>query len=192
MIAGPILFLDLATRTGFCSGRRGDKCPRSGSVLLKKPGEHRRIATSNLMAWLEHEFSTNGLPALIATEAPLRLAGFKNQSNSEANVRFQHELQGVVGLVSWRYSLPIPVEANVDSIRKLFMGYARTGRREDTKAAVIRRAQMLGLMPKDSTDDNRADSIAGWEFVCANYAGRIPSELVLFEGRARKARPARA
>lgn len=191
-ITGPILALDLATRTGFCVGLPGDKKPRSGSVVLKQTGEHRRIAFSNFNSWLDDEFRVV-YPSLIVVEDILPLQAFKRVRSSTDNIRLQYGLHAIVEAVSWRYGLRIPVAVNPATVRKHFLGVNNMGDRIATKAAVIRRAQVLGFMPSDSFDDNRGDAISLWDYAVAHFAGRVPDELVMFEsGRASKARRARA
>lgn len=169
---GPIFALDLGVRTGFAVG--ADAPARSGFVLLKSDQEPPRAALGNMIAWLNQEW-TKARPALVVKEAPLPLQGFKNAYNAEATVVLTYKLHGIVEAMSHRFAIPLR-EAHPATIRKHFIGIGRTGKRQDTKAAVIRRCQLLGYMPKECFDADRADAIAIWSF----FAAITPSKLYLF------------
>ena len=177
-LSGPILAIDAATRSGFCVGLPNDK-PRSGSVVLKKPGEHRRIAFENFHAWISDEFQKY-IPALIVVEDILPLQAFKRVHSSTDNIRLQYGLHSIIEMMSWRHGLRIPLAVNPATVRKHFLGRSNMGDRAATKAAVVRRAQALGYIPKDCFDHDRSDAVSLWDFAMATHAGRIPSELVMF------------
>jgi len=179
-----IFALDLATKSGFAYGLPG-AVPRSGSVILKKPNEGRAVAFANLIAFLAAEW-TIARPALVVKEAALALEAFKTLGMSEANVRLQYGLHSIVEGMAVRFKVPIglnPATGNdpTDSVvRKHFIGTGRVGTRDETKAAVVTRCQLLGLMPRDSHDDNRGDAIATWDWACAHLARRPATAFAFF------------
>lgn len=176
-LIGSIFCLDLAQRCGFAAGPVGD-IPRSGAVLLKKPGEHRAIALGNLIAWMNTEWSRER-PALVVKEAPLPLQAYRDRGNSEAAVLMAYGLHGVVEAMCSRFGLRLE-QAHPATIRKHFIGKGRMGARDATKAAVVQRAQLLGFMPKDCFDEDRADAIAVWDWAAAHFGGRAANVLHLF------------
>jgi hypothetical protein len=180
--AGLFYALDLATRTGFAKGRPGER-PFSGAILLKRTGQPRAVALGNLIAFLNDEWSIE-TPKLVCTEAPLSLGAFATIGSSEANVRMHHGLHGVVEGMCGRFGCRL-IEANNAKVRKHFIGVGNMGDRDATKLAVVRRCHMLGLMPKDSNDNDRADAIALHDWSCATFGRRSTSiqELVLFESK---------
>lgn len=172
-----IYCLDLGIRTGFASGEVG-AAPSSATVILKKPDEHRSVAFSNLMAWLDAQWRTER-PALVVKEAPLNLQAFKSLGNAAFTVRVTHGLHGVVEGMCTRFGIPFEDIADA-SVRKHFIGKANCGNRAATKAAVVQRCHLLGYMPKDCSDDNRADACALWDWAAATFGRRQPASLHLF------------
>lgn len=181
---GLVYALDLGTRSGFAKGRPGD-APISGALILKRRDEARAVALGNLLAYLNDEWSQDA-PALVCTEAPMTLEAFRQLHSSEANVRMHHGLHAVVEALCARFGCRL-IEAHNATVRKHFLGIGRLGNREDTKAAVVRRCHMLGLMPRDKNDDDRADAIALFDWACATFGNRSVStqNLVLFEQKGR-------
>ena len=172
-----ILALDIATRAGFAIGRPG-AIPRSGTLVLKRPGEPREVAYSNFLFWLWDRLSTER-PALIVKEAPFHLGAFAKKSNSEANVVLSYGLHAIVEGIAHRHSIRCEnVPAN--TVRKHFIGRADLGKRVKTKQGVISRCHLLGLMPEDCKDDNRADALAVFDYAAATFGRVIPGELMMF------------
>lgn len=179
---GPILALDIATRCGFALGFAG-AVPRSGTVVLKRPDEPREVAFSNLIFWLNDTLGRQPRPALIVKEAPFHLGAFAKRGNSEAAVLLTYGLHAVVEGVAHRWGVPVE-DVSDQTVRKHFIGKSRMGDRKQTKDAVVQRCRVLGLIPKDCKDDNRADACAIHDWAAATLAGRTPRELHLFGERA--------
>lgn len=170
---GIILALDLASRTGWASGVPGT-LPDSGCVILKKPDEPRAVACGNLIHWLQARL-TERRPALVVCEAPFSLQAFASHQNAELTVRMTLSLHGIVEGMCMRHGIRHQ-EFHPATIRKHFVGKGRMGSRTESKIAVIQRCHLLGYMPKECRDDNRADALATWEFAAAT----TPSKLFLF------------
>jgi hypothetical protein len=176
VIDGPIFALDLAIRTGFAVGLVGER-PHSISVALKRPDEPRAVALGNLVAWLDSAWRKEK-PALVVKEAPLSLQAYRNLGNSEDRVKMDYALHGIVEAMCNRFGITCE-QWHVASVRKHFIGRSMLGDRAATKAAVVQRARVLGYIPRDCTDDNRADALALWDFAAARHGRRDP-KLVLF------------
>jgi len=172
-VTGIIFALDLGSRrSGFAKGRPGEK-PVSGTAVLKKDHERRAVALGNLVAFLDAEWRKDK-PSLVVTEAPPALQGFANMGNSEATVRATYGLHAIVEALCARHGI-LHDEVHDATARKHFLGKGRMGDRQETKNAVIARCHLLGLMPKDCRDDNRADALCVHDWACANYGSRSVS-----------------
>lgn len=179
-----ILTLDLATKCGFAFGVAGDapRCVRSGVVALKDRDEDRSAAYANLIAWLDKQLRERR-PDMVLKEAPLNLQAFRNLGNAAFTVRMTLGLHGIVEGVCARFAVRCEEAADA-TIRKHFLGRANFGARAATKAAVIQRCHVLGYMPRECNDDNRADALACFDYAAATYGKSRPSPLHLFGERA--------
>lgn len=167
-----ILALDLGTRCGFAYGAPGAP-PTSGTVLLKKKGESADVAFGNFIAFLQKQFESI-TPSLVVKEAPFSLQAFSDRGNSEAGVLMAFGLHAITRGMCQRYGITCE-QVHAATIRKHLLGKARMGSREETKAAVVARCKLLGILPPDSDDDDRADALATHDFACATYGGRSAS-----------------
>lgn len=177
---GPVWAFDLATKTGFCAGPP-NTIPRSGTVILKKPGEERAVAFGNLIAFLDIEWSARP-PGLVAVEAPFHLGASQEQTNSADAVRMAYGLHGVLGGMCCRCGVPLE-EVPSSVWRKHFLGYGhrRKGEGADAiKLAAVARCHLLRYFPRNKTDHNRADACGVWDWACATLARAPPQELVMF------------
>jgi Holliday junction resolvasome RuvABC endonuclease subunit len=184
-LAGSIFALDLAARTGFAVGPCGELA-RSGAVALKKPGDAQCIALGNLIAWLDEQWRKER-PGLVVKEAALPLQAFRARSNSASSVAMTHKLHGIVEGMAVRFGVSVE-EAHPATVRKHFIGRGRMGTREASKAAVIQRCRVLGFIPHDCADADRADAIALWDWAGAKFGSRQGRRLYLFgEGASQSA-----
>ncbi|MGD9544970.1 hypothetical protein [Methylocystis sp.] len=168
-----ILALDIATYTGYALGRAGE-IPASGSVRLKRPGEPADVAAFNMRAFLRDRLALER-PDLICIEHYLNPVA---QKSADA-VILQLMCFGVAVAEAMARDIRLEKPAPA-TVRKHFIGAANMGERKATKAAVLNRARVLGYIPRDCRDDNRADACAIFSFASANYARRRPAELMMF------------
>lgn len=164
-----ILFLDLATKTGWARGRAGEK-PVSGSIQLGKGG----LGPGQLGLWLRDHVREHGRPDMIGVEKWLPLRAAVNDRAVEVALR----LNGAVHSVAGVYGIPV-AEPTVQTIRAAVCGKSSAGSREETKAMVVASVILRGLLPKGSLDDDRADALAGFVWMEAVYGRRAPAEFVL-------------
>jgi hypothetical protein len=167
--------LDPATVTGFAYGEAG-AIPKSGSVRLKRPNQGPEVAAFNMLAFLRDRFVLDR-PDLCVIEHYMNPAA---QKSADA-VILQIMVFGVIVAMCKANNVRIETP-HAATIRKHFCGAARAGARADTKRMVIRRAVMLGYVPKDCTDDNRCDAVAAWSWAECAFARIQPKSLVLFGG----------
>lgn len=179
-ISGPIWGLDLAVRTGVAIAAPGEPV-QSRSIDLKKSNDHRAVAFTTLQKFLNQEFRARR-PALIVKESMFALGAFQAKGSGEAVVRMHAGLHAIVEAMCGWFEVPWRDVAD-STVRKHFIGAARTGSRETTKAAVVARCHLLNLLPHDCTDDNRADAIAVHDWACATFASKSAqmSRLYLFD-----------
>jgi hypothetical protein len=172
-----ILALDIATYTGFALGRAGE-IPASGTVRLKKPHEPPEVAAFNMRCFLRDRLMLER-PDLICIEHYLHPTA---QKSGDA-VILQLFCFGVAVSEAMARNIAY-VTPKAATVRKHFIGAANMGERKATKDAVIQRARLLGYIPRDCRDDNRADACALFDFAAATYARARPPELIMFGERA--------
>lgn len=181
-VTGPIFAMDLGARCGFCTGIPGDAKPLSGTFVLKKPAEPRAVAFSNLICALNEHWS-EVRPALVVKEAMLPLQAFSRLGNAAHTVRMTAGLHAIVEAMCVRFGVQFEDIAD-STVRKHFIGAANTGGRAGTKAAVVNRAKLLGYLPADCEDDNRADACATWDYAAHTFGHALSDKLHLFGERA--------
>lgn len=165
-----ILFLDLATKTGWSRGAAGS-IPNSGSVQLGKGG----LGPGMLGLWLRDHVRMYGKPDLMGLEKWMNIRASMNDRSVEVALR----LNGCCHAIAGVYGIKV-VEVPVSTIRAAVCGKASAGDRKATKAMVVRTAKLLRLMPAGATDDDdRADSLIGWRYVEAVYGRTAPADFVL-------------
>ena len=175
--AGVVFALDLARQAGYATGRPGAK-PESGAMKLAPPKQGRDVVFGNLIALLNNQWRADR-PAIVVCEAPLALDAVAKLGNSQDLVRMTYGLHAIVGGMCARYGIRHE-EVNVGSARKHFLGRARLGDRESTKAAVVARCHLLGYMHPENHNDNQADALAVWDWACAHLMRTPPAELHMF------------
>ncbi|MCC3246707.1 hypothetical protein LG047_15510 [Methylocystis sp. WRRC1] len=168
-----IMALDIATVCGFCIGRAGE-IPRSGSVRLKRPCDGPEVAAFNMRAFLRDQFIFDR-PDIIISEHFLNPVA---QKSADAVV-LQLYCHGVMHAEAMARNIRVHAP-HAATVRKHFIGAANMGERKATKDAVLNRAKLLGYIPGDCRDDNRADAVALFDWASATIARVPPRNLVLF------------
>lgn len=169
---GLILALDLGTRCGFAYGEPGDP-PTSGAVLLKKKSEPADVVFGNFIAFLQTTIEAVS-PSMVVKEAPFSLQAFKERGNSEAGVLMAFGMHAITRGMCQRYSIACE-QVYAASVRKHLLGKSRIGTRDGTKEAVVERCKLLGILPADSNDADRADALATHDWACATFGQRSVS-----------------
>jgi Holliday junction resolvasome RuvABC endonuclease subunit len=169
-----VLFLDLARRTGFAFGDSRMK-PISWSVELSQPGEDAALQCAELARQLSKFRDEFGEPDLCGIEHWMPPRKGIVDKNVEPSLRLNGAVHAIVGGI-WRCRV---VEPHASTIRVAVCGKAHAGGRDETKKMVVSCVKMLGLLPKHSTDDDRADALAGWHFIASTFAREFPAEFML-------------
>jgi hypothetical protein len=190
-----LLALDLGNRCGFATGEAGGK-PRVESWILKTPKQTPEVACRNLACSLRDEVRSEK-PDVIVVEAWMHPAAQPSADVIITHMQLHGAVEAVAGCFGIRTERPTSAQ-----YRKHFCGQSTAGarrppaartpqmRQADRRATndmVLRRAILLGYLPADSTDWDRAAAVALWDFGCAHFARRAPAELVLFGEQARAA-----
>jgi hypothetical protein len=172
-----ILSLDIATSTGWAYGP-SDKLPRSGSVLLRKPGQAYEIATGNMLAFLQEQFWTiKPFPELVVMERYMDPAGSKSGNATISSLLSYGAAQGYVRRWVPDHMIIDPVAATV---RKHFIGRSNFKGRDETNCQVVRRCHLLGYMPRSDDDIDRASACALFDFA-ANVHVKTLDRVTPFE-----------
>jgi hypothetical protein len=171
-VTGTIFGFDLAVVSGVAEGRPGEK-PTSYSVTLRQRNDPSYFVFSNLIAFLNDKFQAER-PALVVKEAMLPLGALLQLGMSESVVRVHAGLHATVEGMCGRFGVRWE-DVRDGTYRKHFLGQSRFGSRNETKAATVNRCHLLGLMPRDCNDNNRADALAIWDWAAATYGSRSAS-----------------
>lgn len=180
-----ILALDIATRTGWAYGPAGEP-PRSGAVKLRKPDDPLHVASSNVGYFIKDQRVLERID-MVVYEAPLdpqakfQMVNKGGRAQNSASIILPFMIMGVIEFYCHFYGIQC-VASNRQTVLKHFTGQARWGNREAAKAAVISRAHALGLLPKESRDDDRADAIAIHDYASMRWGKAQPRTLVMFGG----------
>lgn len=154
-----ILFLDVATRSGWCEGTPGEK-PQHGSHRFAPEGSSPEAVAAGAIKWLGQRLAAFK-PNVIVVEAPLdpRVMGRKTNINTAQLLLGLPLVLGGVAHLSGVYDFR---SARADDARMHLLGYRP--KRDDAKRVIIDRITALGFTPQD---DNAADAICGWLFACS-------------------------
>lgn len=137
-----ILALDLATKTGYCTGRDGEHGTSGVQTFDVRRGESPGMRFLRLSAWLREIEKLTGKLDLIAYE--------------QAHHRGGAATQCAVGMVT--HVLSFAAEKGIDTmpVHTATLKKFATGGGKADKSAMIIRARELGYAP---IDDNEADAI---------------------------------
>jgi hypothetical protein len=153
-----VLALDLASVSGWAVGEPGGE-PLHGSIRFASPGASHEAIFAEAHRWTigmvqEHK------PTLVIWEAPL--AGFKTgkTTNDVSTVLFG--LPAVVGAAVYISGVFDIRKADTRNVRLHFIGC--NPKRAVAKPMVVRQCQAMGWQVYD---DNEADALAIWHYMCS-------------------------
>lgn len=176
-----LLFLDTARKCGFAYGDAGT-VPASGSIALREPGAQNALALGALGRWLRDHVRTHGKPDLIGVEHWMAPGAQPSGKAVEDALRLNGAVHAIAGVYGIPVTEPYPSTIRSQVCGKVSVpGQSKRGGKtlSNTKWLVIDTVALRGLLPKDSTDDNRADAVAGWVFLEANFSRVPPARFVL-------------
>lgn len=161
----PILFLDLATKTGWAVGEPGGQISY-GSIRFARPSEDQAAAFGRFSVWLDGMIGEHGVSEVVFEQPmdPRHMVDRKTKRNltSFATIRL---LLGLCAITEERGRLAgvRVTETSVHSIRKHILSGQRPPKGQ-AKTVVAQRLKMLGYNP---TDGDASDAIAGWLYASA-------------------------
>ncbi len=173
-----VVAFDLATATGVCLGRAGDK-PKVVTWDMRAAGPsrpRRLLCFSNLCDEL---FRHNRIDYL-RYEAPVPLAAF-SRAKADGRIAVGENtlllLRGLIGVLECcgaRADILDIQPFSVQDARQHLTGWRTFPRnkngKSNAKAEVMRMVRMLGV---DCRDDNQADAYCGWSYCCALLNPRL-------------------
>ena len=190
-----ILALDCAEkRTGFALGRAGEK-PRPQIVQLRDKGDQIEVAAATLARFMRRVLARDTVD-LICLEHYLpggAASGRTTFNTIEGQVALHFTVRALATCYGVRVESPYPMTVRkhfcgtISGAERRPRGYKRTPKeaaedREKTKIMVLRRAQLLGYIPRDCYDDDLADAAAIFDYASSTY-GRAAPAFVLTPGR---------
>ncbi len=155
----PVLFLDIASTTGWAVGRLDADLPtESGSLRLGPTGCASSVRFGALLAWLVLRLSETR-HRLVVFEAPVG-PGMQGVTNHKT----QYLLTGLCAVTeaACDQTQTRVAQVSAQAVRKGLLG--RKPPKGEGKAIVLMHVRALGLTPRD---DNEADAIAGLLFTTA-------------------------
>jgi crossover junction endodeoxyribonuclease RuvC len=153
-----VLALDLASVSGWAVGEPGGK-PAHGSHRFARAGASHEAIFAGAVKWI------NGLlneyePRVVVWEAPL--AGFKGGKTTVDVTTILFGLPAVIGAVVYLRGVYDIRKADTRDVRHHFIGC--NPKRAQAKPMVMQKCRAMGWAVKD---DNEADALATWQYVCS-------------------------
>jgi hypothetical protein len=155
-----VLALDLATCSGFAVGEVGETHPHFGVIRFSAKDGTRKALFGGALRWLNQTLTTHQ-PGIIAFEEPLHF-GLRRGASQAGNDELAYGLPAIVQAVAFLRGIYDIRQVRTVEVRRFFIG-------DNPKRAVGKRETMLHCralgLPVE--DDNAADALAIWFFVCA-------------------------
>lgn len=164
-MAGSILFLDLATRYGFCDGEPG-KRPFFGAARFAPEGANSSAVFGGCFKWVAERCQV-AKPKTIVYEAPLDPRHMGPKTSRDVGLRLIG-LPAVVEAAAYLCGVWDVREARADDIR-LFLINKRP-RADEAKRLVMAKLQAMGY---EVNDPDAADALAGWLYACHIIAPNV-------------------
>lgn len=166
-MAGSILALDLATKTGWAVGSPG-AAPRCGSIRLAPADASNGAVYVGLARWLG-DFLAVERPRSIMIEAPLNARTQVAVGTTEATALRLFGLVAIAEMVAHARGVWDVRTASVQDVRQHFVGARRFKAKDEGKRVVAEQCRVLGWQVPDL---DAADAAALWDFGCAIIAPR--------------------
>jgi hypothetical protein len=159
-----VLALDLASVSGWAVGEPGGK-PSHGSIRFASKGASHEAIFNNAMNWADKKI-VFCRPSLIVWEAPL--PGFKSGKTTSDVTTILFELPAVIGAIAYQRGVYDIRKASTKDVRHHFIGC--NPKRAMAKPMVIRQCRAMGW---EIEDDNEADALATWHFMCSLLSPKL-------------------
>lgn len=155
-----VAFFDIATALGWAVGDGTDGPYRYGAITFTRSSRGARYLEA--AQWFQG-FIKLERPALVVYEAPMIRTDRGERFANIATPMVLLGLAAICEMICQQLTTPCML-ADVGDVRQHFIG-SRNMKREDAKRATITRCKQLGMIV--GADDNKADAIAGLDYVLA-------------------------
>lgn len=168
-----IACFDIATSTGVCVGRPGEKHPLVWTWDLRRAGKSRPYRLLYLATLCVELFEAQQVD-IVAYEAPMPLAVMHKIGANEETLLLLRGAIGIVEAEAARAKIETIKSFSVQDARKHFVGQRTFPKGKNGRSAakdfVLIMCDTLGIKV---TNDNEADAVAGWSYECALANPRI-------------------
>ena len=154
-----VLALDLSSVAGWAVGELGTE-PAHGSHRFCAPGASHEAIFASAYRWAK-ELIGHYTPGLVVWEAPLATS-FKRGSTTTDTTSLLYGLPAVVGLAAYQAGIYDIRKAEVRAVRMHFLNC--NPKRAEAKAMTVKQCNVMGWQVED---DNEADALATWSYMCA-------------------------
>ena len=161
----PVLALDLASVSGWAVGEPGG-IPAHGSIRFATKGASHEAIFAGAVKWMSDKI-TEFEPRIVVWEAPMPTS-FKRGSSNTNTTTLLYGLPAVVGAVAYLRGVYDIRKADTRDVRLHFIG--SNPKRAQAKPLVMRQCRAMGWQVDD---DNEADALATWSYMCAILEPRL-------------------
>jgi hypothetical protein len=176
-VAGSILFLDLATKSGFADGEPGKK-PYFGSMRFAPEGAGSGAIFGGCFKWIAERCQTFK-PKTIVYEAPLDPRHVGPKTTRDTAMRLIG-LPAVVEAAAYLCGVWDVREARADDVRLFLLGMRP--KKDEAKRLVMAKLRALGY---DVDGPDAADALAGWLYACSIIAPGVARDTTSLFGEIR-------
>jgi hypothetical protein len=154
-----VLALDLASTSGWAYGEPG-ATPEHGSIRFASKGASHEAIFAKAAGWMVGMIDAYH-PELIVWEAPLPTSFSRGSTNTDTT-SLLFGLPAVVGAAAYCCKVFDVRKAETRAVRQHFIG--QNPKRAKAKPMVMRQCRAMGW---EVADDNEADALAVWHYMCA-------------------------
>ena len=156
---GSILALDLASVTGWALGVPGEQ-PLHGSIRFAGVGASHEAIFAKAYCWMRGMCFEHA-PGIVIWEAPMPTSFSRGRTTSDVTT-ILHGLPAVIGAAAYLCRVFDIRKAETRDVRLHFIGC--NPKRARAKPLVMRQCRAMGW---EVQDDNEADALAVWHFMCS-------------------------
>lgn len=155
-----VLALDLASVTGWACGGPG-RDPNHGSHRFAAEGASHEAIFANAYTWMTRFCIGMGKPQLVVWEAPLPTS-FSRGRTTANTTSLLYGLPAIVGAAAFAHAIYDIRKAETKDVRHHFIGC--NPKRAKAKPMVMAQCRAMGWAV---ADDNEADALATWHYMCS-------------------------
>jgi hypothetical protein len=158
-----VFALDLASVSGWAVGEPGGT-PEHGSVRFASAGASHEAIFAGAARWMSKK-KAEFQPQIVVWEAPMPTS-FKTSNTNTTTLLYG--LPAVIGTAAYLRGIYDIRKANTSDVRNHFIG--SNPKRAKAKPMVMLQCRAMGW---PVSDDNEADALATWHYVCSILEPRL-------------------